>query len=207
MLHHPSRSLVAVATAAVLVLAAGCSTAGGSPADAAAPPDPAGHHTRIELHVPGGTMVTEVRRSGDRSAARSWAEYDDGSEAGRVELFEEVHIGTDHWVRLPAVEREGIIDPAWIHLDLSDPAERRWHEANPLGLLEQDEAWSASPGDEVAGDEVVAVESRSDTAKELRLASGSTVHVTRRSVADPDIDPPTSPPVVPLRDVERLLPG
>ena len=140
-----------------------------------------------------------------RARARSWSAVD-GPRADRRLLLEEIRIGDEHWVQLPALVDEGVIEQGWIRFDLADHEQRRWLEANGLGLIEHAALWRARPGDRHGDDEIVAVERRSGTERVLILASGLELEVARDELRRPPaIEPPDPQLVVPVSDLARLL--
>ena len=211
MPHRPRRcgaALVAVATLSFLPACALRGPGGDAPGAAGPPPStataPAGHRTVVERRLDGVALVVDVVE-GPAGAAATWS---GGAPGERRLLAEEVRIGTDVWVHLAMTEADGITEPAWIHIDLTEQWQREFLAANPLGLLEQRQFWDARTGDDVGGDEVVGVDRVSPTQRVLRLAGGGSVHVSRRALRRaPAIEPPDTLPVVPLRDVEELLAG
>jgi hypothetical protein len=194
--HRPVAAVLAVLTLAAVV---GCTAAGGAPRSS--PPPPRAWRTVVERDLAGGTLVVEVVEAPAGVQGSWWAE------GGRRRLLaQEVAVGDDRWVRLAMTEHDGITEPGWIHLDLSDPDQRRWFDANPVGVLDQRTLWTARVGDRTDWGEVTVVERPADDERRLRLADGSTIRVTRRRLVDvPRIGPPRSLPVVALDDVEELL--
>jgi hypothetical protein len=198
----PHRQIVLAASAVLAALSPllpAC-TAGGASGNPA-PDRPAGHRTLVEREVAGASLVVEVLQS-PAGMAGTWSARTPKPRT----LAREIRIGTDVWVRMSVTEAEGITDPAWIHVDLTERWQRSFLAADPVGLVDQRHLWRARPGDDVDGDEVVAVDRVSGTERLLRLAGGGSVRVTRERLARPPrIAAPTSPRVVPLREVDEVL--
>ena len=185
--------------ALVSALVGACTTATG-PTAASPPTDSAATRTIVELRlgeeVP---MTTEiVRLGGDvRGTTRSTAGV----------LGEEIRVGDDDYVRLTgAVSVIGA--DRWIHTDLSRPAERRFHDQHPAGIIEMASVADLRVGGRFGALAVTAVRRPAPGVTVVELGQGCRLRVTVE--AAPDVRAITRPDpsgVVALRDLPALAGG
>ena len=176
----------AVFVALLVLLGSACAPGGASPradgrATTTVPPIVTAHRTVVERTagaVAGVEVVlrTVVVRSGDRAIA-SMEAIAPGT--GRPTLIaEEIRIGDDHFVHLPAAVHVLGYD-VWIHFDLTDDRHVRFLEEHAIGLFAE-------------------ADRSGDTA-------GSGVRVRRDDVTPaPDIVRPPAARTVPFQDLDEL---
>ncbi len=168
----------------LLALLGGCSSAGGS----ASPPRDAAPRTGTRTVVefgPDAVVTAEILRIGDD--ARATVRLPEGLEGG------EILVGRDHYVLLPGAEETLGLD-RWIHIDLTDPDQRRFHVENPVGFVAMADLADLRPGDVFSGETVIDVRDQADGAVLVDLGHGQTIEVVTETVANPD------PIVAPARD-------
>ncbi len=165
------RSVARPLLRAVLVTAVvgACSTAAG---DAATPTSTATRATRtvVELHLGDEVpMTTEIVRLGDdvHGVTRSTAGV----------LGEEIRVGDDDYVRLAGAEAVLGAD-RWIHTDLSRPAERRFHDLHPTGIIEFASVADLAVGDHFGSVAVTAVRHPAAGETVIELGHGRRLLVT-----------------------------
>jgi hypothetical protein len=129
------------ALVALLVLAgSACSPGGAStpaadlPATTRPAPVSAGERTVVERTIGAVVMRTVILRS----AGRASASMEVIAPADDVEILvaEEIRIGDDHYVHLPAAVQV-LGDDVWIHFDVTDHRHVRFLEENPIGLFDE----------------------------------------------------------------------
>ena len=148
---------------------------------------------------PEAVMVAEVLRIGEDARAR--VTTPEG-------LFgEEILLGEDHYVRMPDAAPV-IGGDRWIHTDLSDPRQRRYHERNRAGLIELAELADLGLGDRFAGREVRSVDTPRDGVVAIDLVDGWTIEVTTEAVEGAEtIVAPEPSQVVALADIPEVAAG
>lgn len=171
-----SSLLVLVALAGAACSSSGRVAAPAPPALDPGAPDPAGTPPAVRTQVafgPEDVLVAEIVEAGD--GARATVRTPAG-------LYgEEVLVGDDHYVRMPAAGAFLGTD-RWIHTDLRDPRQRRYHEQNPAGLIALAEVATLRVGDEIAGQQVRSVERTDEGERHIDLGLGRTIDVATRTV-------------------------
>ncbi len=193
------RSVARLLLRTVLVTAVlgGCSTAAG---DAASPPPTETGATRtiVELHLGDEVpMTTEIVRLGDdvHGTARSSAGV----------LGEEIRVGDDDFVRLTGAELV-LGANRWIHTDLSQPAERRFHDRNPAGIIEMASIADLTVGGRFGALAVTAVRHPAAGVTLVELGQDRRIRVTTEVAADVTaIRRPDPSQVVALGDLPALV--
>ncbi len=209
---HPFPTPAVLALCFVVVAAVGglsCSTAAVPPA--IAPPASAPVATAPTTTRPTATRTVVEIRLGSEIGMRTEVVRVGPDGRGITEtpagvLGQEVVVGHDHYVRLTHADLVLGVD-RWIHTDLSVPAQRRYHEQNPVGVLDMgDELGRLVVGDHFGDTPVLSV--RHPRPGETVVDLGDDRTITIRTAPAPDvraIAPPPSAEVVDLVDLPDLV--
>jgi hypothetical protein len=179
-----------------LALLAACSSAGGGAAPQPDAPPRTGTRTII-VFGPDAVMTAEILRVGDDASAT--VRLPEGIDGG------EVLVGRDHYVLLPGAEETLGLD-RWIHTDLTDPDQRRFHAENPVGFIAMADLAGLRPGDEFGAEEVLDVRERGEGAVRIDFGHGQAIDVRTETIVDPDpIAAPARDEVVEFVDLPSVV--
>lgn len=193
----PARSMSRLlpALVAVAVLFA-CSSA----RDGASPPlrAPVRAGTRtVVVFGPDAIVTAEILRVGDD--ARATVRLPEGLTGG------EILVGDDHYVNLPGAEQTLGLD-RWIHIDLTEPDQRRFHAENPVGFVAMADLADLRPGDDFSGQVVREVRDGGEGTVLIDLGQGQVIEITTETIVDPDpIVAPDPDEVVDLVDLPSAV--
>lgn len=116
-------------------------------------------------------------------------------------LGEEMRVGHHHYVRHVLLGPVYGIDE-WIHIDLSDPRQREFLEANAFGWIAAAGVADAEVGDELAGHEVLAVTHPAEGSVLVDLGEGRTIARTIEPLPGVRrIEPPDPATVIELAEL------
>jgi len=180
----------------LVALLGACSSWG----DRTSPPPDATPHTGTRTLVefgPDAVATAEIVRVGDD--ARATVRLPEGLVGG------EILVGRDHYVLLPGAEQTLGLD-RWIHTDLTDPDQRRFHAENPVGFVAMADLADLRPGDEFSGEPVLEVRDQGEGEVLIDLGHGQTIEIVTETIVGPDpIVAPAPEEVVDLVDLPSVV--